>query len=274
MWPANEQTTKSQSTINKRHPLEKAGVDTLHTKRARMTNSSPVTDANMKESTTATESNISNIISQGAEAVISVIDYVGGRKAVCKERIPKRYRFQQLDDKLRGRRVAQEARVISRLQKAGIRVPAIYEVDLKRTSIIMQYIDGISLKTYLQQKHNNEQSAVSGIMDQVGAAVAKMHNQDIVHGDLTSGNIMIDQNQAVLIDFGLSFSNATDEDFAVDLYVFERAIGTSHHSYQDELVSCFMSSYMSSLGSDRKRTAVQQKLEEVRSRGRKRDMIG
>lgn len=274
MLPASEQTTRLHSAINKRESAEKAAVDTSHAKRARLTNPGSFSDANMKESITATERVNSNIISQGAEAVISVIDYVGGRKAVCKERIPKRYRFRQLDDKLRGRRVAQEARVISRLQKAGIRVPAIYEVDIKRTSIIMQYIEGISLKTYLQQKHDNSNSTVSEIMNQVGAAVAKMHNQDIVHGDLTSGNIMIDQNQAVLIDFGLSFSNATDEDFAVDLYVFERAIGTSHHSIHDELVSCFMSSYMSSLSSDKKRTAVEQKLEEVRSRGRKRDMIG
>lgn len=62
-----------------------------------------------------------------------------------------------------------------------------------------------------------------------------MHDCDVVHGDLTTSNIMVrrvnesDQyNSVVFVDFGLGAMKATPEDKAVDLYVLERAFISTH----------------------------------------------
>lgn len=68
------------------------------------------------------------------------------------------------------------------------------------------------------------------LADSIGAALAKMHDVDVVHGDLTTSNLMLrDDNQSlVIIDFGLSYVSKLPEDKAVDLYVLERAFSSTH----------------------------------------------
>lgn len=62
--------------------------------------------------------------------------------------------------------------------------------------------------------------------------MGRLHDCDIVHGDLTTSNIMLrDENNSynpILIDFGLGMLKPTVEDKAVDLYVLERAFVSSH----------------------------------------------
>lgn len=68
------------------------------------------------------------------------------------------------------------------------------------------------------------------LADSIGVALAKMHDVDVVHGDLTTSNLMLrDDNQSlVIIDFGLSYVSKLPEDKAVDLYVLERAFSSTH----------------------------------------------
>lgn len=66
----------------------------------------------------------------------------------------------------------------------------------------------------------------------IGNAISKLHSQ-IIHGDLTTSNIMISNNhnedRVIFIDFGLSYSDSlTIEDKAVDLYVLERSLEVTH----------------------------------------------
>lgn len=69
--------------------------------------------------------------------------------------------------------------------------------------------------------------------------MAKMHDSGIIHGDLTTSNMMIRQNKSiVMIDFGLSFNSTLIEDKAVDLYVLERAF-LSTHPNTEEMVHPF-----------------------------------
>lgn len=217
-------------------------------------------------------------ISRGAEGLVSRIPYLG-RLAVRKERFPKRYRHPELDARLTSRRIAQEARMLLRLRKAGIRVPAVYMVDLSRNVLIMEYVAGQTLKAFLQQG-NRQDGIGEAVMREAGRQVARMHKCDVVHGDLTTGNIMVVNDKgrrdggaelsAVLIDFGLSAGNATEEDIAVDLYVLERAVISAHSESAQPLNEAFLESYSLEL----KRPAVLKRLIEVRSRGRKRDMTG
>lgn len=92
---------------------------------------------------------------------------------------------------------------------------------MDETSITMMYVDGVRLKDYLKDN--------SDILSEVGVIIAKLHNGGIIHGDLTTSNILVRNKIAYLIDFGLSYSKpGSVEDFAVDLYVLEKAFLSTH----------------------------------------------
>lgn len=217
------------------------------------------------------------LVAQGAEAIVWEMEYMG-RRAIVKSRIAKPYRHPQLDAQLRSRRLTQEARVLLRLRKAGIPVPAVYELDTRRASLTMQFVRGDTLKVYLHDAAGSPQRrpAVVALMALTGHMVARMHLLAIVHGDLTTSNLLVDPGESDasptlwLIDFGLSFSNGTDEDLAVDLYVFERAVISAHSEFAHTLNGAFLTSYADTL----KRPQVIARLDQVRARGRKRDMTG
>lgn len=214
------------------------------------------------------------ILSQGAEAILTLVDFFG-RAAVRKERLQKHYRHPDLDKRLRSRRLNQEVRVLSRLHKVGVPVPAIYDVDLRRCTFLMQAVAGTTLKAYLHSRElGNVDSEAENVMRASGILVARMHASDVVHGDLTTGNVMVNVKDGAcdvsLIDFGLSFGNGTEEDLAVDLYVFERAVIAAHSENAQRLNDTFLSAYMKQLG----KPEVISRLEDVRGRGRKRDMTG
>lgn len=126
-----------------------------------------------------------------------------------------------------------------------------------------------------------------GLMKTVGSAVGRLHGVGVVHGDLTTSNLMlrprsqeglngnaVENNvldgEVILIDFGLASQSTQDEDRAVDLYVLERAFGSTHpraESLFSEVLSAYGKSYKGA-------NLVLKKLEEVRMRGRKRSMLG
>jgi TP53 regulating kinase-like protein len=107
----------------------------------------------------------------------------------------------------------------------------------------------------------------------MGSILAKLHSNGVVHGDLTTSNMMIQENGAlVLIDFGLAHISSNPEDLAVDLYVLERALLSTH----PELVDIhFLDQVLTTYKSECKKSdAILQKLSQVRLRGRKRECFG
>ncbi|KAI4253064.1 MAG: hypothetical protein LQ352_003932 [Teloschistes flavicans] len=76
--------------------------------------------------------------------------------------------------------------------------------------------------------------------------------------------------EVVLIDFGLAAQSVQDEDKAVDLYVLERAFGSTHPELEEDFKQV-LEAYGKSYKGAR---VVLKKLEEVRMRGRKKSMIG
>ncbi len=111
---------------------------------------------------------------------------------------------------------------------------------------------------------------------EMGGVIAKMHATDVIHGDLTTSNILRYENKSnnalVMIDFGLSFISSLAEDKGVDLYVLERAFLSTHPNTED-IFKIFLASYVDALGSKASQSTIH-KLDEVRLRGRKREMIG
>lgn len=168
---------------------------------------------------------------------------------------------------------------------------------------MMEWIEGevvrIKLNAWLRRRkeggvaEGENDSSLKGLMGRVGMAVGKMHGIGVVHGDLTTSNLMLQtgvqgqggailngdgveedgeglQGDIVLIDFGLASQSELAEDRAVDLYVLERAFGSTHpraESLFEEVLKAYGESF-------RGAKLVLKKLEDVRLRGRKRSMLG
>lgn len=210
------------------------------------------------------------VLSQGAEAIVHVVRFCD-RECVAKRRFRKTYRLRALDERLTRSRLFAEARTIVRARKLGVLAPALVHVDVKESCVYMERVRGTSLKEALRgDGRSREELARMG--EEIGVAIARLHDGGIVHGDLTTSNFLVreEDQRIVVIDFGLSYPSNASEDKGVDLYVLERAIAAAHPS-QTVLFDDIIAAY--------KRTsqmwcATLNRFAEVRARGRKRSMVG
>merc|ERR1712210_203585 len=79
---------------------------------------------------------------------------------------------------------------------------------------------------------NEEQKiTLTNLAQKIGQMVGKLHKNNLIHGDMTTSNMLVDANQdqqIYVIDFGLGDFSGTPEDKGVDLYVLERALISAH----------------------------------------------
>ncbi|PWB85518.1 tRNA N6-adenosine threonylcarbamoyltransferase [Methanobrevibacter thaueri] len=153
------------------------------------------------------------LIAKGAESNIVKSDYLG-EKAVVKDRIPKGYRIPEIDDKIRRARTKEEAKLLSDAKRAGVRTPVLYDVDLHDKTITMEEIGGVMLKEVIDDD----------LAFELGREISKLHSADIIHGDITTSNIMLSEGDLVFIDFGLGRYSQLREDKAVDLLVLKKSL--------------------------------------------------
>ena len=71
----------------------------------------------------------------------------------------------------------------------------------------MERIDGTILKDALS----------SVALKEAGRMVGHLHNAGIVHGDLTTSNMIIKNDRCYLIDFGLGYNSTEIEARGVDI---------------------------------------------------------
>lgn len=147
--------------------------------------------------------------------------------------------------------------------------PTIYFADARRALLVMEFIEGSVAKEVIAQKT----MALEQLGRLIGEIIAVLHSHDIIHGDLTTSNIIIraDTQEPVLIDFGLASVSGSVEDRAVDLYVLERAILSTHPECGAALFEHIRDAYASKVTKSR---ATLVKLADVQQRGRKREMVG
>jgi len=158
---------------------------------------------------------------QGAEAVLKKTSYLG-MDSVLKERQQKKYRHAKLDEKIRKERTSLESRLINRAKTAGVRTPAIYSIDRKGTAILMEFVEGRRMKEALNRKNHKE------LLKELGKNIAALHNNSIIHGDLTTSNIILHNKKLVFVDFGLGYNSSKNEDKATDLLVFKKTFNATH----------------------------------------------
>lgn len=269
------------------------------------------------------------LISQGAEALVfetSVHPYYNYNSNdrshekpylhnyttfIIKYRPTKPYRHPKIDLQINKSRTIGEVKFMYKLSKLNIACPNIILTDFNNGIIWMECLgsklpnDTISsFKNWLwylesQEKENpninlHDDGQVELVCQKVGQLIGRLHLNDMIHGDLTSSNIILTEMDAsnnlfnfepALIDFGLSSFSGLAEDKAVDLYVLERAILSTHSSYADKLNRWLLEGYQQIHDSaEFNKTKQQQgklklkdtlkRLEDVRLRGRKRSMLG
>ncbi|MFP4424766.1 MAG: KEOPS complex kinase/ATPase Bud32 [Candidatus Woesearchaeota archaeon] len=186
---------------------------------------------------------------QGAEAIITIND------TVTKERIKKDYRIQPLDESLRKFRTKREAKVLKRLEELDFPAPRVIHQDTY--TIQMELIDGNKLRDVLDE---NFDASI------LGELIGTLHNNQIIHGDLTTSN-MIFSDKLYLIDFGLSFFSAKVEDMAVDLHLLKQALFSKHHLIAEQCFQTVLASYTGP------KNALH-RLQKVESRGRNKGKSG
>lgn len=209
---------------------------------------------------------------QGAESKI----YFGvhsGNHCVVKHRFPKKYRHPLLDSKLTKERTKRERRILEKIRTMSAELsPYMPKVAWSDSStILMSDIQNCeTVQAYLERKPEEEPK----IAALVGKCVAELHSMGIIHGDLTTSNLLIvprkDENPAssicIPIDFGLSTGSEHPEEMAVDLYVLERALLTCHFS-DSNFFNLVLDAYFAHGPYDRSK--ITERLREVRARGRK-----
>lgn len=245
------------------------------------------------------------LITQGAEGLLYRTTYLHPHlPAALKHRPAKPYRHPLLDARLTRARILAEARILARCRRDGVPVPAVYCVDEAAGWLLLEWIDGAPVRARVNAWLGTRPAAevedparnapLVALLRRVGAAVGRLHAAGVVHGDLTTSNMMLRaagpgveteanghgdgdgdgqgvlEGEIVIIDFGLASQGSHEEDRAVDLYVLERAF-LSTHPRTEKLFGEVLEGYAKTFKGSK---PVLRKLEDVRMRGRKRSMIG
>ncbi|CAF0922654.1 unnamed protein product [Didymodactylos carnosus] len=224
------------------------------------------------------------LICQGAEARLYRCLYFG-RCSIIKERFIKTYRHPELDRTITSQRLRNEVRLLTRAKQLGIHTPSIYHIDLDKRLIVMEEL--VKCKTVKQTIDeyitNDDRQNLEKLAREIGHIIARLHESQIVHGDLTTSNMLLippynnPEQDLYLIDFGLSsFVSSKQqilENIAVDLYVLERAVICTHEKAKNFFQN-ILTSYRQAIKDEKQREQIIKKYDEVRMRGRKRSMVG
>ena len=197
---------------------------------------------------------------QGAEAMIELAEW-NGKLAIRKKRIPKTYRSEALDKKLRSRRTKEETELLHAAKLVRVDVPEVFFADPKSSEILMEYVQGILLKDIHERKIARE------IYKKLGIYAARLHSKGMIHGDLTTKNVIQSKDRTVLIDFGLSFVSDRLEDRAEDLHLLKQAIRSSGSNLSASYFDNVLTGYQKEAGIEQT-LKVKKKILEIERRGR------
>jgi N6-L-threonylcarbamoyladenine synthase/protein kinase Bud32 len=204
------------------------------------------------------------LLKKGAEAEL-YLDTWRGLQVVRKIRRVKPYRLPQLDATIRRSRTKREAQIMHDAKQAGVATPLIYMVDVGRTTIVMEYVAGPRVKEILAQLPAGERRR---ICERVGRLIARLHRRNIVHGDLTTSNmIRADPERIVVIDFGLAEYSGELENRGVDLLLLRRTLHSTHHPHARCCFEAVIDGYRRIMG-EHLAGQVVQRVDAIAGRGR------
>ena len=203
------------------------------------------------------------LLRKGAEACLYRDSYLGFQ-VIRKQRVPKPYRHAKLDEEIRAERTVLEGRLLSDAKKNGVPTPSVFQIDTETATIVMEYIDGSTLRDSVKSM---SKSRLAKTFEHLGGYVAQMHNGGIVHGDLTTSNvIVVNEDDLRIIDFGLGEFSSELEAQGVDLHLLLRTLESSHIDVLAESWKPFQKGYKDNY--DDNAGHVLEKVREIRRRGR------
>ena len=115
-----------------------------------------------------------------------------------------------------------EARAAARLQHPSI--VSVHEVGQRddHVFIVSDYIDGVTLRGWMDQRHPDVEASVS-ICLKIARAVHHAHEMGIIHRDLKPSNVLLGPgHEPFVTDFGIAKRTLDETTFSVD----GRVVGT------------------------------------------------
>jgi len=204
------------------------------------------------------------LLKKGAEANLYLEEWQG-RKVIMKRRLSKAYRLSTLDETIRVQRTVHEPQNIHRAKEAGVPTPTIYLVDIANANIVMEFIEGKQVKQILNDLSQAERIS---LCRHIGTLIGRLHNHGIVHGDLTTSNMILTPHGKVFfVDFGLSERSNELEARGVDLHLMKRALQSTHYRYAKECFEAVMAGYFEVVSKDATEDVLN-KIREIGRRGR------
>lgn len=201
---------------------------------------------------------------RGAEADLSLAT-IGPWRIVIKRRIRKEYRNLSLDEKIRHDRTLSEASIIHEARTAGARVPSIVGVDIENNAIAMTHLDGTVARECLDDMSISE---ARKLLRSIGEQIGLLHAAGIVHGDLTTSNVIVSPSGTpFIVDFGMSRRSIEPEDRGVDLHLLQRSIIASHSKNPSSMMNAMIRGYEQTAGK-KVADSTWRKAREIARRGR------
>ncbi|OAG29396.1 TP53 regulating kinase [Nematocida displodere] len=218
-------------------------------------------------------------VMRGSEAALYKYNNVA-----VKIRVPKTYRLEEIDKKIRIKRTRMERSILAKAEQINV-APKLVKMDEEvrkcveelsqnvETVIAMEWIEGATLTDYLLKEKAEEtySPTTAAQIHAASMAIAKLHSIHIVHGDCTPNNILITETGVKVIDFGLGGLSHKVEDKAVDLYLFEKAIKAISALDCSSLIEKGYTATTSQTPEQTQQTLT--RLEAIRKRGRKRELL-
>ena len=146
----------------------------------------------------------------------------------------------------------------------GVSVPIIYDVDVLLGNITFEYVKGHRIKDVFDDLTVYQRKKIAY---QMGVQIALLHNAEIIHGDLTTSNMILSDEMIYFIDFGLSEINNEIEAQGVDLHLLMEALESTHFRYSSSFKDVFKG-YTDTYESNS--DLVKHKIDEIVKRGRYR----
>lgn len=203
------------------------------------------------------------LLTLGAESAIYIVEY-WGKTLALKWRPIKPYLHNEIDKLLRTSRTSRECKMLTFVRTLGVPTPAVHFVDISHHIIVMDFIEGQQLK---QLVGVSSKKRITSLCHEFGKLLGIMHLSDVVHGDPTTSNVVIDtQSKMWLVDFGLAEKNATIEMKGVDLHLLRHTYETTHWDLQETMLESTMDGYIEISGDAAE--PVLARADEIRERGR------
>ncbi|MEK6844734.1 MAG: KEOPS complex kinase/ATPase Bud32 [Nanoarchaeota archaeon] len=180
------------------------------------------------------------LIQQGAEAKIFLDS---SKNLIIKDRTSKSYRHPNLDNQIRKKRTKSETKLLKKASEViDCPIPTnttnIYQIP-------MPFINGKKLSENFNNFALKEQKE---ICREIGGSIAKLHKKNIIHGDLTTSNMILVEDKIFFIDFGLGYISSKTENKAVDLHLLKHALEAKHFMRWKILFEEISKSYKKILG--------------------------